>query len=99
MRPIHLAQLDKTGPVVVLTREFARPHLRRLTIAPITTTVRGVSTEVPVSPANGLEHDSVIICDNVTTIERADLGRQIGFLLDHQEVALTEAILAAFDLR
>ena len=52
MRPIHVAQLDKARPVVVLTRELVRPHLARVTVAPITMTVRGLSTEVAVGPAN-----------------------------------------------
>ena len=46
MRPICLAQLDRTRPVLVLTREIVRPHLSRVTVAPITTTIRGLSTEV-----------------------------------------------------
>jgi mRNA-degrading endonuclease toxin of MazEF toxin-antitoxin module len=36
MRPIHLARLDGTRPVLVLTRAFATPHLTRVTVAPIT---------------------------------------------------------------
>lgn len=98
MRPIHLARLDKTRPVLVLTRELVRPHLTSVTIAPITTSVRGLSTEVAVGDANGLAAPSVISCDNITTIPTAALGRQIGLLLDAQEPALSEAIRAAFDL-
>jgi mRNA interferase MazF len=98
MRPIHIAQLDKARPVVVLTRELVRPHLSRVTVAPITRTVRGLSTEVPVGPANGLDHPSVISCDNVVTVPVSALGRQIGFFLPAQEPALSEAIRAAFDL-
>lgn len=98
MRPIHLAQLDKARPVLVLTRELVRPHLNAVTVAPITTTVRGLSTEVPVNPANGLEQRSAVSCDHLATIPTGALGRQIGLLLDHQERALTDAIRAAFDL-
>ena len=98
MRPICLAQLDKTRPVLVLTREIVRPHLSRVTVAPITTTIRGLSTEVPVGAANGLEQDSVISCDNIVTVPAAALRRQIGVLLPVQEAALTEAIRLAFDL-
>ncbi len=47
---------------------------------------------------NGLEHDSVVSCDNIQTIPVADLGRQLGFLMDDQEATLTAAIRAAFDL-
>ena len=98
MRPIHLAQLEKLRPVVVLTRESIRPYLNKVTIASITSTARGNATEVAVGRANGLDHDSVISLDNVTTIGTSDLGPQIGFLLDSQEDALVRAIHAAFDL-
>ncbi len=98
MRPIHAARLDKTRPVLILTRETVRPHLTNVTVAPITSRIRGLSTEVPVGPANGLEEPSVVSCDNIQTIPVVDLGRQLGLLSDSQEAALTEAILAAFDL-
>lgn len=98
MRPIHVAALDKARPVVVLTREMVRPHLTTVTVAPITTTIRGLSTEVPVDAANGLAGASVVSCDNVTTIPVGALGAQIGVLLDRQEPALSDAISAAFDL-
>jgi mRNA interferase MazF len=98
MRPIHLATLDKTRPVLVLTRELVRPHLTRVTVAPITSAVRGLSTEIPVGPKNGLDQLSVVSCDNVVTIPAAALGRQIGRLLPEQEPILTAALHAAFDL-
>jgi len=98
MRPIHIALLDKSRPVVVLTRELVRPHLNTVTIAPLTTTVRGLSTEVPCGSENGLEQLCAVACDHITTIPVANLGRQIGRLLDHQERPLTRAIHAAFDL-
>jgi mRNA interferase MazF len=98
MRPIHLARLDKSRPVLILTRELVRPRLTNVTVAPITTTIRGVSTEVAVGPRNGLDADSVVSCDNIQTIPNARLGRQIGYLLDDQEAALVRAIQLAFDL-
>lgn len=98
MRPIHLAQLDKARPVVVLTRELVRPHMARVTVAPITTTVRGLSTEVPVGPDNGLDAHGVVSCDNIVTIPADVLGPRIGSLLPAQEAHLSAAIQAAFDL-
>lgn len=98
MRPIHVAQLDKARPVLILTRELVRPHLTMVTVAPITTTVRGLSTEVPVDTANGLAGASVVSCDNITTIPTNTVGARIGVLLDHQEQVLSDAIRAAFDL-
>jgi mRNA interferase MazF len=82
----------------VLTRELVRPHLSTVTVAPITTTVRGLSTEVPVGVANGLDSPSVVSCDHVTTIPASAIGPQVGLLLDRQEPQLSEAVRAAFDL-
>lgn len=98
MRPIHIAQLDKARPVLILTRELVRPHMKRVAIAPITSTIRGLSTEVPVGIPNGLEQGSVVSCDNIVTVPKDVVGRQIGFLLPPQEAILSEAIQAAFDL-
>lgn len=98
MRPIHLVRLDKTRPALILTREIVRPHLSRVTIAPISSRVRGLTVEVPVGQSNGLDQDSVINCDNIVTVPTSAVGRQIGFLWSEQEPGLSEAIHAAFDL-
>jgi mRNA interferase MazF len=99
MRDIYVAHLDKSRPVVVLTREPVRAAMRRVTVAPITSTAKGLSTEVPVGPANGLDEACVISCDNIITIDRSALGRHIGFLFERQEIDLTAAIVNAFALR
>ena len=98
MRAIYLATLDKVRPAVVLTREAVLPHLTKITVAPITSRIRGLSTEIPVGPANGLDKNSVVSCDNLITIPTTALGRQVGFLLPEQEAELTRALVAAFDL-
>ena len=98
MRPIYTARLDKPRPVLVLTRELVRPHMSRVTVAPITTTARGLSTELPVGPANGLDAHGVVSCDNIVTVPTSTLDRQIGVLLPAQEGDLSAAIHAAFDL-
>jgi mRNA interferase MazF len=98
VRPIHLVGLDEVRPALVLTRELVRPHRTSVTIAPITSTVRGLSTEVAVGPANGLDAPCVVSCDNIATVPTAALGRHIGVLLPAQEDELTAAIRAAFDL-
>jgi mRNA interferase MazF len=84
--------------VLVLTRELVIPGRVQVTVAPVTTTVRGLSVEIPVGPANGLGHESVVNCDNIVTIPKTSLGERIGYLLPAQEPALTAAIRAALDL-
>lgn len=99
MRNIHIANLDKARPVLVLTREPVRPAMRRVSVAPITSTIKGLSTEVSVGAANGLDQPSVVSCDNIITIDKAALGRHIGFFFERQERELTAAIVSAFTLR
>lgn len=98
MRPIHIAQLDKRRPVVVLTREIARQALTNVTVAPITSRVRGLAVEVPVGQRNGLDQPSAVSCDNIQTIPQSALGPIVGYFFSDQELELTEAIFAAFDL-
>jgi mRNA interferase MazF len=99
MRPIHLAKLDKVRPVLLLTREQVRPYLTRITVVPITSTVRGLSTEVLLDPErNGVDHPCVVSCDNIVTVPVGAIGRAVGRLMPDQEPALAAAIVAAFDL-
>lgn len=99
MRDIHIAHLDKARPVLVLTREPVRRAMRRVTGAPITSTIKGLSTEVLVGIDNGLDGECVVSCDNIITIDQSALDRQIGLLFERQEPALAAAIVRAFALR
>ena len=98
MREVCLARLDKTRPVVILTRAAAREAMTKVTVAPITSTVKGLSSEVPVGPAEGLDHACTISLDNVLTIPSSRLGRTLGLLSPAQEKALARAIVLAYDL-
>lgn len=98
MHPIWLARLDKTRPVLLLTREEVRAVRRLVTVAPITTTILGLSSEVRVDARNGIDQESVVNVDSVVTVPRETLIRPLGALLAAQEVALTRAIHAGFDL-
>lgn len=72
--------------------------MTKVTIAPITSTIKGLSSEVPVGPANGLDHDGVISLDNVVTVPTRLLGRTVGFLTHTQETAFARAVILAYDL-
>jgi mRNA interferase MazF len=98
VREICLARLDKTRPVLVLTREGTRAAMTKVTVAPITSTIKGLSSEVPVGPANGLDHEGAVSVDNVVTIPAELLGRTLGFLAAEQERQLARAIVLAYDL-
>ncbi|MDN4477558.1 type II toxin-antitoxin system PemK/MazF family toxin [Demequina sp. SYSU T00039] len=97
-REIRLVRLDKTRPALILTREAARGAMTKVTVAPITSTVTGLSSELPVGRANGLDHESAVSLDNVLTVPASALGRTVGFLTTAQERALARAVVLAYDL-
>ena len=98
MRSIASVWLEKFRPALILTRESKRHLLTWVTVAPITTAVRGLTTEVSVGPRNGLDHECVVSCDNITTVRAEAVGETIGLLFDDQEPDLMRAISDAFDL-
>ena len=77
---IWLADLDKRRPVVVLTRDPLGRFLHSVIVGPITSTVRGLSTEVPVGPEDGVRVASVVNLDNLQLLDRRLLRRKIGQL-------------------
>jgi mRNA interferase MazF len=98
VREICLVRLDKTRPALVLTRQAARGSMTKVTIAPITSTIKGLSSEVLVGSHNGLEHDSAVSLDNVLTVPVDALGRTLGYLSSEQETRLARAVVLAYDL-
>lgn len=72
------ADLDKVRPVLVLTRRSVAPQLRRVLVAPLTTTIRGLPTEVSLGPAEGVAEGSVASLDNTQLLPIDRLLRRAG---------------------
>ena len=98
MRTIASVQLDERRPALILTRQSKLHLLPWVTVAPITSTIRGLTTEVRVGPRNGLDHGSVVSCDNIRTVRRRAVHDTIGLFFDDQEPDLARAISDAFEL-
>ncbi len=73
-----LALLDKVRPVVVLTRDPMGSHLTSVIVGPVTSTIRGLSTEVPVGAPDGLRVPSVVNLDNTQLVQRSEFRRRVG---------------------
>jgi mRNA interferase MazF len=71
---------DKRRPVVVLTRQEVIGLLHTVTVAPITSAIRGAPSEVLVGVTEGLKHESAVNLDHVQTVEQARLVRWVGRL-------------------
>ena len=65
---------------MILTRDSAIPYLSRVTVAPITSTIRGVPSEVPLSIEDGLRQPCAANLHNVMTVTQQALGRRLAQL-------------------
>ncbi|WCC79802.1 type II toxin-antitoxin system PemK/MazF family toxin [Cutibacterium equinum] len=72
--------------------------MTKVTVAPITSTLKGLSSEVPLDTRNGVDHACAASLDNVMTIPVSLLGRTVGFLRPEQEHDLAVAMVLAYDL-
>ena len=89
---------DERGrPYLVLTRDEAIPVLRTILVAPVTRTVRGIPTEVPLGSEEGLPSEGVATLDNVLTFPKAMLVRRMGVLARGRRAEPCEALSAAVD--
>jgi mRNA interferase MazF len=71
---------DKRRPVLVVTRDDAIPVLRRLVVAPVTRTVRGIPTEVALGEEEGLPVPCAASFDNLQPVNRHLLTERVGRL-------------------
>ncbi len=94
---VWLAALDKQRPVIVLTRDPMGALLNAVIVAPVTSTIRGLSTEVAVGEADGLRVESVANLDNLQLLARSRLIRRVGRIRTSTLSALCQALAAAVD--
>jgi mRNA interferase MazF len=96
---IWLAELDKRRPVVVLTRDPMGRVLHSVLVGPVTSTVRGLSTEVELAQADGVRTTSVVNLDNLQLLHRSRLVRRVGRATGHTMNRICAAVAAAIDCR
>ena len=68
----------KSRPALVLVRNEAIDLLTSITVAPLTRTIRGIPSEIALGNDDGLQVECVATFDNVVTVPRSFLTRQIG---------------------
>ena len=78
---IWLAEVaQKVRPVMVLTRDEVIDVRSRVTVAEVTTSIRGLAVEVPIDDDLGLDRPSVVNCDGLYTVPRRALTRRVARL-------------------
>ena len=85
-------------PVVLLSRDEAYQVRQLVTVAPVTTRVRNLPVEVPLSRAEGLPKDCVVNADTLTTIPKRALSNRISNLPKKKIRSLNQAIVFALGL-
>ena len=89
---------DKKRPVLILTRDSVLKYLNEVTIAPITSTVRNIPSEVFLTKADGMLRDCAVNCDHLQTVPKGKIGPLITSLLPAKMVDVGQAIRFALDI-
>jgi mRNA interferase MazF len=89
---------DKKRPVLILTRDSVLQYLGEVTVAPITTAVRDIPSEVFLSKADGLPQDCAVNCDHLQTVSKSKIGPLITSLPLSKMIEVGRGICFALDI-
>ncbi|MCY4012095.1 MAG: type II toxin-antitoxin system PemK/MazF family toxin [Gammaproteobacteria bacterium] len=98
VRWYEFASPDRRRPVVVLTRDSVIASLGEVTVAPVTTHIREIPTEVVLSQDDGLPRECAVNCDHLQTVPRGRLGATISRLSTEKMAGVATAIRFALNL-
>ncbi len=98
IRWYKFANPDKKRPVLILTRDSVLEYLGEVTVAPITSTVRDIPSEVFLSKSDGMPRDCAINCDHLQTVSKGRIGTLITILPLAKMVDVGRAIRFALDI-
>lgn len=89
---------DKKRPVLILTRDSILDYLGEVTVAPITSTIRDIPSEVFLSAEDGMKKDCVVNLDHIQTVSKMKIGKRLTSLSRHKMKSVCEAIRFALDI-
>lgn len=89
---------DKKRPVLILTRDSVLAYLGEVTVAPITTTVRDIPSEVALGKKDGMPRECAVNCDHIQTVPKGNLGALITGLSNTKLADVSRALRFALDL-
>jgi len=99
---IWWAELPRPGgrrPVILLSRDEAYQVRKLVTVAPVTTRVRGIPVEVALGPKDGMPHECVVNLDTITTIPKDALRERLTVLSRSRMTAVDGALRFALGLQ
>jgi mRNA interferase MazF len=89
---------DKKRPVLILSRNSIIGYLGEVTVAPITSTVRDIPSEVPLNREDGMPRECAVNCDHIQTVSKGNIGSLITTLSSERLARVREAIAFALAL-
>ena len=89
---------DKSRPVVVLTRDSIIPHIGEVTVAPVTSTIRDIPSEVLLDKVDGMPRECAVNCDHLQTVAKARIGSLLTSLSAARMREIRSAIVFAIAL-
>jgi len=89
---------DKKRPVLILTRDSILEYLGEVTVAPITSTIRDIPSEILLSKSDGMPRDCVVNFDHIQTVSKSRIGPLISVLSPERLEVVREAILFSLNL-
>ncbi len=89
---------DKKRPVLIITRDSVLEYLNEVTIAPITSTLRDIPSEVLLTCEDGMRKDCAINCDHIQTVSKDKIGPLITTLSRDKLTQVSKAIWFALNL-
>jgi mRNA interferase MazF len=98
IRWYKFSQPDKQRPILILTRDSVLEYLGEITVAPITSTVRDIPSEVFLSKADGMPRDCAVNCDHLQTVSKRKIGALITSLPSGRMADVGRAIRFALDI-
>jgi mRNA interferase MazF len=89
---------DKNRPVLILTRDSVLEYLGEVTVAPITSTIRDIPSEVLLTRDDGMRKDCAVNCDHIQTVSKGKVGALVATLAPEKLVQVRDAIRFALDI-
>jgi mRNA interferase MazF len=92
IRLYQFASPDKKRAVVVLTRDSAISYLSTVTVAPVTSTIRGVPSELALDETDGMKGPCAVNLHNAVTVSQGRLGKRVAQLSSQRMSELCAAL-------
>ena len=98
IRWVKFAHPDKKRPILILTRDSILDYLGEVTVAPITTTIRDIPSEVILTQREGMAMDCAVNLDHIQTVSKGKIGPLISTISSEKLKEVAGAVRFALNI-